>query len=81
MNFLSSLSAKNDLVSLLSRVRVGAHFPLESFFISLRSLFRSLAVLSGTQTEETGTCQRITKDYIEDYQIKQCILEIKVGLI
>ena len=37
MNFLSTLSAKNDLLSLLCRVR---------------SLFRLLAVLSGTLTVE-----------------------------
>ena len=36
---LSSLSVKNDLLSLLCRVRVEAHFPLENLFISLRSLF------------------------------------------
>ena len=39
MNFLISLSAKSDLLSLLCRVRVEAHFPLENLFISLRSLF------------------------------------------
>ena len=33
MNFLTSLSAKNDLLSLLCRVRFEAHFPLESPFI------------------------------------------------
>ena len=33
MNFLSSLFAKNDFLSLLCRVRVEAHFPLESPFI------------------------------------------------
>ena len=53
MNFLSSLSAKNDLLSLLCRVRVEAHFPLESpFVISFRSLLRLLAVLSDTLTVE-----------------------------
>ena len=33
MNFLSSISAKNNLLSLYCRVRVEAHFPLESPFI------------------------------------------------
>ena len=33
MNFLSSRSAKNDLLSLLCRVRFEAHCPLESPFI------------------------------------------------
>ena len=47
MNFLSSLSAKNDLMSLLCRVRV-------ELFISSRSLLRLLAVLSGTLTVENS---------------------------
>ena len=51
MNFLCSLSTKNDLLSLLFRVSVEAHFSLEGpFFISFRSLFRLLAVLLGTLT-------------------------------
>ena len=33
MNFLSSPSAKGDLVSLLCRAKVEAHFPMESLFI------------------------------------------------
>ena len=33
MNFLSSPSAKGDLVSLLCRAKVEAHFPMESSFI------------------------------------------------
>ena len=33
INFLSSLSAKYDLLSLLCRVRVEARFPLENPFI------------------------------------------------
>ena len=35
INFLSSFSAKNGLLSLLCRVRVESHFPLESPFIYL----------------------------------------------
>ena len=52
MNFLSSLSAKNNLLRLLCWTRVEAHFPLESPFISFRSLFRLLAVLPGILTVE-----------------------------
>ena len=52
MNFLSSLSAKNDFLNLLCRVRIEAHFPLEGSFISFRSLFRLLAVLTATLTVE-----------------------------
>ena len=33
MNFLNSLSAKNDLLSLLFRVRFETHFPREIPFI------------------------------------------------
>ena len=36
MNFLNSLFAKNDLLSLLCRVKVEAHFSLESPFIFFR---------------------------------------------
>ena len=53
MNFLSSLSAKNDLLNLLCRVMVEAHFPLKPhFFIFFRLLFRLSTVLSGTWTVE-----------------------------
>ena len=55
INFLSSLSAKNDLLNLLDRVRVEAHFPLERPFVSFmsfRSLLRSVAVLSGSLAVE-----------------------------
>ena len=53
IDFLSSLSAKNNLLSLFCRVIVEVHFPLERPFIfSFRSLFRLLTVLSGTLTVE-----------------------------
>ena len=51
MNFLSSISAKTDLLSLLCKVRVEADFPLKAhLFISFRSLLRLLAALSGSLT-------------------------------
>ena len=53
MIFPSSLSDKNDLLRLLYWVRTEAYFTLESPFIYLLfSLFRLLAILSGTVTVE-----------------------------
>ena len=53
LNSLGSLSAKNDLLILLCRVGVEAHFPLKVTSIYLfRSLFRFFAVLSVILTVE-----------------------------
>ena len=62
MNILSSVSANSNLLGLLCWVRVEAHFQRKVHLcISFRSLFRLLAVLSGTlRVESRGYHQQIT---------------------